>query len=550
MTFEETIKLSPFEKYQQFGHFPWKFILHLILIFMTTYQIEKVFEQRVNYNGPQYKVFRNLFLEEVSDREDWEDWEVEYYDLEEIQQQFLGICENLQDINEELIPFFDLAESNYQIDVYYKSSDVNNYNFMNKDVNLLDCNFGFFDAQNLESIKEFFSEILFMSIHLENLISLGQKNGDDKCNRWFIDINYDFQNHIFVEASINVESDDCVTGYLQYDEGLYFVHSIMRILYRKEQKLKEEDQQEFIFQRTQTFKMDYLQEDQKYNFLVKNVNEKWEKLTISQKLSFFNKWFLVAILAHFFQMMQMVSYIEILYNNSTRQDGYDDFLTQQEYLVGLGSILQWISMYNYMQYDDNINRLTTTIRRVSSSLLTFFIGAVPIFLAFTMLVVMEGWDTVKKDKEKLANNIQIEKQNKELSEVLKIVEKKQQIQVQDYNKLQVFNQYKEQSIERQFYEQNRLVNQKFNNIKKEFKNEQKNNKIYLDFKINKNQDRIQKIFSEMKTQQNENTNQLRNLNQNYFLDSQQKYLFFLYELRENIMIQKQKFDKECLKSFY
>lgn len=44
---------------------------------------------------------------------------------------------------------------------------------MNKDVNLLDCNFGFFDAQNLESIKEFFSEILFMSIHLENLISLG-----------------------------------------------------------------------------------------------------------------------------------------------------------------------------------------------------------------------------------------------------------------------------------------------------------------------------------------------------------------------------------------
>lgn len=42
-------------------------------------------------------------------------------------------------------------------------------------------------------------------------------------------------------------------------------------------------------------------------------------------------------------------------------------------------------MYNYMQYDDNINRLTTTIRRVSSSLLTFFIGAVPVFLAFTML---------------------------------------------------------------------------------------------------------------------------------------------------------------------
>ena len=42
MDFIEKVTLSPFEKYVRFGRFPWKFVLHLLLIALCTYQALKI----------------------------------------------------------------------------------------------------------------------------------------------------------------------------------------------------------------------------------------------------------------------------------------------------------------------------------------------------------------------------------------------------------------------------------------------------------------------------------------------------------------------------
>jgi len=42
MDFVEKVTLSPFEKYVRFNRFPWKFIFHLLLIALTTYQALKI----------------------------------------------------------------------------------------------------------------------------------------------------------------------------------------------------------------------------------------------------------------------------------------------------------------------------------------------------------------------------------------------------------------------------------------------------------------------------------------------------------------------------
>jgi hypothetical protein len=42
MDFIEKITLSPFEKYVRFDRFPWKFVLHLLLIGLCTYQALKI----------------------------------------------------------------------------------------------------------------------------------------------------------------------------------------------------------------------------------------------------------------------------------------------------------------------------------------------------------------------------------------------------------------------------------------------------------------------------------------------------------------------------
>lgn len=56
-----------------------------------------------------------------------------------------------------------------------------------------------------------------------------------------------------------------------------------------------------------------------------------------------------------------------------------------ENIVGIGSAISWLVMLNYLKYNPNINMVTTSIMEASRSLLTFFIGTIPFFMAFVVV---------------------------------------------------------------------------------------------------------------------------------------------------------------------
>ncbi len=63
MNYIERITLSPFEKYRRFDLFPWKFVIHLILIFLCTYQSLKIVSIDDKHTRIQEEVFSTIYLQ-------------------------------------------------------------------------------------------------------------------------------------------------------------------------------------------------------------------------------------------------------------------------------------------------------------------------------------------------------------------------------------------------------------------------------------------------------------------------------------------------------
>ena len=64
MDFVERVTLSPFEKYVRFNRFPWKFVLHLLLIALTTYQALRIVEKEDKHTRIQEAVFSTIYLQD------------------------------------------------------------------------------------------------------------------------------------------------------------------------------------------------------------------------------------------------------------------------------------------------------------------------------------------------------------------------------------------------------------------------------------------------------------------------------------------------------
>ena len=64
MDFVERIALNPFEKYVRFGIFPWKFIFHLLLVGLCTYQALKTISTQDKNTRIQEIVFSKIYLED------------------------------------------------------------------------------------------------------------------------------------------------------------------------------------------------------------------------------------------------------------------------------------------------------------------------------------------------------------------------------------------------------------------------------------------------------------------------------------------------------
>ena len=62
MSMKDRLFLDPIAKYQKYGNFPYKMLVHLLLLFFTSIQIVLIVVESAAYNYNQYVVWNQLFL--------------------------------------------------------------------------------------------------------------------------------------------------------------------------------------------------------------------------------------------------------------------------------------------------------------------------------------------------------------------------------------------------------------------------------------------------------------------------------------------------------
>ena len=62
MNIKDHLYLSPFEKYKLYGIFPWKFVLAMLLLILTTAQVVLIVNNNANYSYKQIIIWNDLFL--------------------------------------------------------------------------------------------------------------------------------------------------------------------------------------------------------------------------------------------------------------------------------------------------------------------------------------------------------------------------------------------------------------------------------------------------------------------------------------------------------
>ena len=61
-TFKDSLILGPVDKYVKFGIFPWKFMIHLVLLLLTAWQVLLQITPQTTYESQLFLTLNQLFL--------------------------------------------------------------------------------------------------------------------------------------------------------------------------------------------------------------------------------------------------------------------------------------------------------------------------------------------------------------------------------------------------------------------------------------------------------------------------------------------------------
>lgn len=67
----DRIKLGPLSKYSRYGIFPWEFVIHLCIVFFTTFQILSMVQTTGAYSRSQANLFYYKFLNSDDDQDSY-----------------------------------------------------------------------------------------------------------------------------------------------------------------------------------------------------------------------------------------------------------------------------------------------------------------------------------------------------------------------------------------------------------------------------------------------------------------------------------------------
>ena len=387
-TLRDKLLLTPFEKYQIFGKFPWRFILNIFLVFLTTTQVILVDSSTTSYTRAEERFFHEQFIDQGEKYEKNFPLKKYIYTIDELKEHVSNSVNkfyNLSNLSLENVTYpskknylpLNFTYYNY---FFNHSSNIYYQNYFN----ITKDNLGPFSYTNQSILLNMLKIIKFFTIDYSIRTFAPYNFGDYfECFIWDIIQKYNFEERNHFIVTLNIKRGACEDqSYSKFGfiKGSYWIHVFVLFfslinLYLTSISIYHS--YKFYY----TLKMKY----KKINIeeLEKNGESisKWDILREKEKKKFFSNWDFVEFVCH---VLQFFDAILSLYED-------EDIVVYTQYVTGFAACFSYIILgkylYYYWQFNSIFNMMNKSIRR----LLLYFIGTSPIFLGFIFFGYANFW---------------------------------------------------------------------------------------------------------------------------------------------------------------
>lgn len=214
MKIKDHLYMPPLKKYERYGHFPWKLVIHFLIVLLTTCEVLFIVNNNTTYTFNQYTVFNKFFLNpEASGGDGGLTLTFTLFSTKSLKNYIKSTVSNYYSIN-------SLAIDNY--DYFYEDDGLRNppkllvsyfdneqaldrgYKFEYK---LNQNNLGPFDDENVEDFIETVQEF-YVTFKLKHKLEKYQKTPRD-CYVWNFKQRYNFSHHGSIIVELSTDNYSC-----------------------------------------------------------------------------------------------------------------------------------------------------------------------------------------------------------------------------------------------------------------------------------------------------------------------------------------------------
>eukprot|EP01017_Pseudomicrothorax_dubius_P029531 TRINITY_DN3595_c0_g1_i1.p1 TRINITY_DN3595_c0_g1~~TRINITY_DN3595_c0_g1_i1.p1 ORF type:complete len:554 (-),score=70.45 TRINITY_DN3595_c0_g1_i1:151-1812(-) len=355
----------------------------------------------------------------------------------DFQSHLVGLQDTLLNIDQYFMQGVDTSSSEYQLDIYFKESSkyFGNKRYASTKLNLQSwLNVpGLLDVSDLRSLKVFAHKTVRFNLKLGAFVLYLQNTEHQPvmCTNWTLTIGYDFQRHSIVRTYLRAENVGCHTK--EYNDGglvapaaavqiaviilssvsIFFavkttfytglLYNLTQTLHRHARRRNDPR----VLSSSSGFQLESgvsngsngqqplrgssrirAREEWLDRLLENRVG--WQELTLREKSAFVDLSMIFHIVGNIFQFLSgltgLISCVTPLMLK---------IIFLKEVLTGFGCMFAWFYALKLLEYDKRQNLMTHALFYARGGLMRFFLGFLPMMLAFAFLGKHLFWNYEK-----------------------------------------------------------------------------------------------------------------------------------------------------------
>lgn len=450
-TVRDKLTLSPIEKYIKHNRYPYKMVLSIALVVLSTLCIINFLNTFSKTGLAQIRVW-----EDVCDFSPDSDRVQTFYTVDDLQNHLQNLLANLNNLDQIVFQKIDDSKAIFEMEVYpmYPIIDSNSENengFYQHNYSFpIDIKQGIsnpFNVSNLTSLKNFIQKTNKFIIHLMNfrLYIRTPQSIVDLSHFWSIDLRYYYLSSAYVTLDISYSFQTCSNDEndpsnfsnskinfmenknnkiplsensgLQYTEkflgdSIITLHLLICILASASLILNLK----YIYEMMQVYLENIVRSKEKRLFSESinppmeqpivsftSVSEKQEKSskTIADLLQKDKPWYKLTfkekmLFFDFWFLWGVIGNVIQIWGSLLHiidELAAETFNrpSENEILVGFGCFFAWFNMMKYLEYNKSIFNISNILTKSLPDMFSFMIGIIPLFLGFTFLGVTLFW---------------------------------------------------------------------------------------------------------------------------------------------------------------